>query len=39
MYPNTVSHTVKFGKSDEYDWVGKEDLDEKIKKMDINYND
>ena len=39
MYPNTVSHTVKFGKSDEYDWVRSEDLDEKIKKMNINYND
>ena len=36
MYPNTVSHTVKFGKSDEYDWERCESLDEKIKKMNIN---
>ena len=37
MYPNTVSHTVKFGESDEYDWERFELLDEKIKEMDIDY--
>lgn len=35
MYPHTVSHTIKFGKSDEYDWESFELLDEKIKEMNI----
>ena len=39
MYPNTVSHTVKFGESDEYDWIRCEELDEKVKNIKINYND
>lgn len=37
MYPNTVSHTVKFGESDEYDWERFELLDNKIKEMNIEY--
>ena len=37
MYPNTVSHTVKFGKYDEYNWERFELLDEKINEMNIDY--
>lgn len=33
MCPNVVSHTVKFGESEEYDWLPFELLDEKIKEI------
>ena len=39
MYPNAVTHTVKFGNSKEYDWERFEPLDEKIKEMNIKYDD
>lgn len=35
MYPNTVTHTVKYGKIDDYDWLPYEKLDEMLKKINI----
>lgn len=41
MYPNTITHTVKYGEGEEYDWEAFEKLDDKLKekKIDINQFD
>ena len=35
MYPNTITHTVKYGKSEEDDWEAFEKLDDILIKRDI----
>ena len=39
MYPNTITHTVKYGDGEEYDWEAFEKLDDMIKEknVDIEY--
>ena len=37
MYPNTITHTVKYGKGEEGDWESFEELDNILTKKDINY--
>lgn len=35
MYPNTITHTVKYGKGEEYDWEAFEELDNIIKELSV----
>ena len=36
MFPNTILHTIKFGNCSKSDWMENKELDEIIKKIDIN---
>lgn len=35
MYPNTITHTVKYGKIDDYDWIPCGKLDKILKNINI----
>ena len=38
MYPNTITHTVKYGGGKEYDWEAFEKLDNILKEKNIDIN-
>lgn len=39
MYPNTITHTVKYGEGEEYDWEAFEKLDNILVEKNIDIND
>ncbi len=38
MYPNTVTHTIKYGEIEEADWIPFEKLDDMLKNIEIKEN-